>query len=65
MKNKYETDWELLPEMYKELVPNGYPKDNMKKGCSLYISFYWGDTDIDRSFWETIFRELVHIKLCS
>lgn len=62
--NKQKTDWELLPEMYKELVPkNGV--ENMKNGVDLIFAFPWGKNEIGGDFWLSIDDELDYIKSCS
>ena len=62
-KNKQKTDWELLPEMYRELVPKNCI-DKMKKGYDINDSFDWSCQKIGFDFWSAIYEELNHIR-CS
>lgn len=62
--NKQKTDWELLPEMYRELVPKKGVY-HMKKGSSLGWSFFWADTVMGFSFWETVSSEIAYLRVCS
>lgn len=62
--NKQKTDWELLPEMYRELVPKNRVK-NMKNGEYLFNAFAWDNTKIGGCFWWAIDDEIDYIRSCS